>query len=320
MHEPLYTQALRHGWRVVSRGRSLLIFGFFATFLGQLGLMDILSKVFSITNTTHIFDISLRFWRTYPQSFISLYESSLSSIFLLVALFIIIAGIGVLLVLVAVSSQGAIISASADMARHKKVDFRRSMLVGIRHVWRLLFLNIFRRLSVLIIGVVLGATALRMVGVSAGANAVFVLVSALALLLGAIVSFVTFYSAGYVVVEDRSFFRALYEGWRLFVEHPLVSMEVAMIILLLNVITTTLAIFGLFFIIFPMAILSFFGTSFGGGIIGGVIISIIIFLYTAFVVFMGSAFTVFHVAVWTDLFMVMHSRGISSRILHFFKR
>ena len=322
MHTPLYRQALRESWELAWKHKLLWIFGFFAAFLGQMGLLELFSKI-GLAGTRFAFFPK---WLFLPE-FFGLrfpFESLALPIdgwMWFLWLMIVFAGFGVLLVFVAVVSQGALVHATAQWVKKRKApDADKAWHAGVGHFWRLLFLNLLKKVFLLALAVVLGfATVNVMLGVTVGNVILFVLLFILAVAVGMAVSFLAIYAAGYVVVEEYQFWRALESAWKLFLSHWLVSIEVGLILLFLNFVLGVVVLASFFVLFLPTLLLWMIAVSIASGTLYFVAMIIGLFFFLLFVVFLGSVFSVFTTASWTYLFMKMHREGIGSRVLHWLR-
>jgi len=319
MHEPTYRQAISHSWRLAWDHKLLLIFGFFATLLGQMGVVEILGKISfpSLTTTLeggHIL-------RTFVAGFSGL-SLSIAGWAWFGWLIAIILSLAAILLVVSVISQGALIHASAQWAKKDSLPSTdKSWHSGATHFWGLLLVNILRKSIVVILGACVGCAVVHSVfQPSTALGMVYLLVVfVIAALVGMLISFLAIYTASYMVVENYPFSWALSAAWRLFVKHWLVSFEVGFIILGLNILLSLFAVLGLIILFIP-TFLTWFITFLAGNSILWILGSVVTpFLFALFVVFLGSWFTVFSTSVWTYLFMKMHKVGIISRIVHILK-
>ena len=320
MHEPTYRQAISHSWKLAWHHKSLWLFGFLAAFLGQMGITEILGKI-SFPGT----DLALRgnafFWQLLKN--LSQVSMPLSEWVWLCWMLLVLFALGFILVTLSVISQGALVRASAQWAKNEKLpDASKSWHAGATNFWRLLFLNILRKVVICALvcfvcwgvwqSVIYGDTVLRLLLV--------LLTFVVAALLGMFVSFLSIYTAGYIVVENYPLSWALSSAWKMFVKHWLVSFEVGFIVLGLNILMSLVVLLGLFVLFIP-ALLTWFITIFANNSVLWFLGSIVSpFLFFILVVWLGSVFTVFSTSVWTYLFMKMHRGGIISRIMHIFRK
>ncbi len=320
MHEPLYREALLKGWQLAWKHKLLWLFGFFAIFLGQLGLFDLAAKIFSVAAGA-----GFSSWLVIPAVIANLMNGASISLPLdvwvwLCWLFLILAGFFLFFIFMAVVSQGALIKSAAQFAEKGSLpDINKAWHAGARHFWRLLGINFIKKIIIIAIACFIGYLAswfLQSIGF--GTMGIFLLGFLLAVFIGMIVSFLAIYAAGYVVVEEYSFFKSLAGAIKLFFGHWLVSIEVGAIILLSNLVLCAAAIIGFAISFLPAIVLWPAGALLGSPAISlsGLVASGLIFLL--FFAWLNSVFTVFTTSVWTHLFMKMHHQGIASRIIHWY--
>ncbi|HLD31784.1 MAG TPA: hypothetical protein VJB37_02720 [Patescibacteria group bacterium] len=319
MKAPLYRQALADGWQLAKSHHSLWLFGLFAVFLGQMGLLELLTRVTVAAGNRSVFPLWLS-----GEINLSLagYSLPLVSWSWFIWLLFTVIGFSLLFIFVSVVSQGALIQASARWAENKSLPLAgQAWQTGIKHFWRLFFLNVFKKIVICLLGlIVAAATVNALINFTGASFSLFVVLFLLCVLVGMVVSFLTIYAAGYVVVEEYGLGHALFAAWQLFIRHWLVSIEVGLIILALNVVVSLVVMAGFFICYLPTVISWFIAVVTINPALwqAGMIVGSILFML--FVFFVGSVFTVFVVSVWTDLFMKMHRHGIISRLVHWCKR
>lgn len=320
MHEPTYRQAISHSWKLAWHHKSLWFFGFLAALLGQMGITEILGKI-SFPSTDLMLKSHGYFWtilKGLPNA-----SLSLSGWVWLGWLFLIVFALGFILVALAVIAQGALVHASAQWAKNEKLpDAEKSWHAGAVHFWRLLFLNILRKVVIaLLVCFVCWSVWQSVIYAETVGRLLLVLLSfVITALLGMLVSFLCVYTAGYIVVENYPLSWALPAAWRMFYKHWLVSFEVGLIILCLNFLLSLVAMLGLLVLLIP-TFLTWLVTMLAGNSVLWFLGSVISpFLFVIFVIWLGSVFTVFSTSVWTYLFMKMHKVGLVSRIVHIFRK
>lgn len=321
MHQPLYRQALHDAWELAWHHKLLWVYGLFAAFLGQLGLTELLTKVGLASSTYALYPA----WLKAPSL---LFDSSVSVLVRLpleewtwfFCLLFILFGFFLLLVFVSVSSQGALIRAAAQHAKKKKLpSISDAWASGVKHFWRLFFINLFKKGLLILLAVVVGWGALNAVNLPGNLDVLlFVILFLLCMVAGLVLSFLALYAGGYVVVEEYPLFKSIKSAWELFLSHWLVSIEVSLLVLLLNVMMGifVLAIFVLLFL--PSLLTSYLAFLAGSAswLLGITIITD--FVFVLFIILLGSVFTVLITSLWTYLFMKMHHEGVKSRIVHHF--
>lgn len=316
MHEPTYRQALSHSWKLAWHHKYLWFLGFFAAFLGQMGITEFLGKI-SFPTAASFFD-GLSFCSFFTKLF-SGFSLSVMGWVLLGWVFLLVGCIVLFIFVIAILSQGTLIHASAQWAKKDRLpSAEKSWHASAVHFWGLFTLNILRKIIILSLVALVGYLVVQSVTQAETAWRLLFLLAVfiIAAFVGMIVSFLTIYTASYIVVENYPLSWALPAAWRLFCKHWLVSFEVGFIVLGLNLLLGIVALLVLLILTIPTTV-AWLVTMLAGKSMLWFIFSVVSpFLFALFVVWLGSVFTVFSTSVWTYLFMKMHHGGIFSRIVH----
>ena len=135
-----------------------------------------------------------------------------------------------------------------------------------------------------------------------------------------ILSFVIKYAIAYIIIKGSSLKDAVQNGYKLFINNWLVSLEMAFLLFVATFLAAIIVIIaaGTLNTIFA------FLTIIAGKLLPGfsfwlfiVIRSILILLIT---VFAGALLTTWQIASWTGLFVQLTGKGITSRIMNMFGR
>ncbi|MBU2542845.1 hypothetical protein KJ785_04785 [Patescibacteria group bacterium] len=323
MKIPLYRQAIIHSWKLAWEHKILWVFGMFAVFLGQMGILDLLTKVGFATTMGRPLHVVWLEWANFIKDLILGVRDlplALDAWFWMLSLALILLGFGLFLIFVSVVCQGALVKAAAVSTKHKKLpNAGEEWHVGVNHFWRLFFVNLFKKVIFCFLAMSVSWLAVKTIlDFSVVSILVFLLGFVLATLIGMVISFLSIYAAGYVVVEEFGLKKALTSSWQLFINHWLVSIEVGLIVVVLNLLAGILAIFLVLIVFIPTLITwALAATSYNMGLwVAGLMVGTM--LSTFIVIVVGGFFTVFNISVWTCLFMAMHKVGIKSRILSWF--
>jgi hypothetical protein len=324
MHEPTYREALTAAWHITWRHKFLWIFGIFAAFVGQFGLLDVITKM-GFTGTDYAY---FPLWaygiEQFPLS--ALFSGSLgfNTWLLLIWIGVLLLGFGILFFLVSVASHGSLVHATAQFSRHPKkhIDIDTAWHAGITHFWKLSVIIIFKMIALFLLSVGVGYAIINAVQFGNTWDVVlFLVLFILSLVVGMGISFVAIYAAGYVVMEEYSSVEAILAAWTLFKEHWLVSIEIGITVLVINVVISIIAIASVYILLFPTLLLWLAAS---GAVFSEVLLDIGTFLaigmFIVFIATLGSILTVFSTTLWMYLFEHMHRQGIRSNILKFFVR
>lgn len=322
MKTPLYREALKHSWHLAWKHKWLWPLGLFATLLGHMGIMEFLTTIGIVDNvatpTQLVFELALDI-----QGFSYGFLSGLPVAHIAGILWVLItmAVLGVFILFISVVSQGALIHVAARSAKSKSKKAKlptvdASWHAGTGHFWRLFFIQVFKKMILLTLAIVVGFFASRLPGGTNLDGAAFLGVFFSALIIGLVVSFFVIYAACYVVVEEQSLGQALESAWKLFQNHPIVSLEVGLILIAINYLLVPVVAISIFVFFIPSLILWVVAAVLGSSTLFAAATVVAFVLLAMFIMFVGSLYTVFNVSTWTYLFMKMHKKRVKSRTLH----
>ena len=319
MKESIYIHATGKAWSFAWSHKKLWLFGAFAAFLGQFGMVEFLGKLGVDTVGSGGYMVSAGSVLSQIGSFIANAGYSYDSKIVLSFLLALMLAIFAVFIFLAVVSQGLLLYVSAESIKNKNINIVKAWYIGTANFWRLFFLNFFKKIIISLIIIIFSLSAYGVLLTPSIANSIFLtLVVILLALVGLVLSFLFFYSAGYLVIEKESLSVAVQKAWIMFVKHPLVSFEIGLLIVILNLFFGAITAFGFILAILP-AILIWFAIAMAGGsfiaLTAALIASIIVF--TMYLIVAGAGFTVFTTYIWTYAFVEMHDTGLKSKIIHF---
>lgn len=322
MKDRHYFDSLSYSWNFVKSHKLFWGFGLLAAMLGQMGVMDFLTKIAKLGAD----DVTVK-WLLLPGflrgselfNFAGLTASQ--GVITVIAFLLVIAIFG-FIIFAALSSQGALIHAVAQNIRGvKDPSPAKAWQAGVGHAGRLFWINFLRKLIILIGGIAVSFMLLwSAIDLSIWTLILAIVVFVIAALLGMLATIVGIYAGGYVVVEEYSFKQSMSAAWKLFVSHWLVSLEIGLLILIMEFLLVFIAIWGVAIAFLPGVLIWIVSvvTLSPELWVAGMTVSMV--LSTAFIILLGAVFTIFTTGVWTTLFMRMHKEGIGSRILQAFKK
>lgn len=322
--EPTYKEAWHHAWRILLEHKILWPLGLFATFLGQMGLLEIVSKFFSALQqgTAH------ESWGNVPAialsslTFLTSIRLPFDQIIWSVWLWVIIFGIAFLFLFVGLVSQGALVYVTGKKLKSKTaVDIGKAWHVGVGHFGKLFAVHIVRKLVIIALTIAISqATMAALLHSSAISTLALVVILCISLVLGFIISCLSIYTVGYIVIEEYGFWAAIKAAWILFKEHILVSLEVGFVMLVANFVLAIVACIGAAIFLSPLLLSFLFYSMISNPYIWFAVGASGIFCCIVYLVALGSFFTVMTTSVWSYLFYRMHSHGIESRLVHHIAR
>ena len=312
-------QATRNAWKFVWENKVLAVFGIFAAFLGQFGIVDFLGKLGLITGDAGYYFNTIASVGAQMGEFTTRIAFSLESKILADFLLMIFLGLFSVFIFIAVVSQGAIIYSAKQSIKKKPIDIVKAWHVGSANFWRLFFVHFFKKIALTLISIVVGLSAYAAFTMPSLMNNLFFLAMFLIFsFAGLVLSFVAIYTPIYVVVEKYNIGEAFNAAWNLLKNHWIVSFEVGILLLVFNLFLGVFAALGFVLLILPAILIWFAVILIGGSKIilsAGFMAGLIVF--TMYLMLVGAMFTIFTTYIWTYVFMKMNKEGIKSRIVHY---
>jgi len=317
MHEPTFRQALSRSWQLVTHKKSLWIFGLLSALIGQMGMSDFVGMLYKTSSENfkpYNFSLILEFFRTFNWHQVSV-------ILLMLWLFGIILLLFVAVIFVATSARGAIIAYAIDWYKKDSVlPLSDAWNKGVQRFLPLLTITVVGRGLQIILIYLFSFIAVRLIqSDTLLSSLLFVLVGGVSLFAALLIEAVSIYSSGYLMLEKKSLQVAVKNGWRLFLNHLVVSLELGLVLVFTSAIFLGIIVYGSFAAFLPSLLMwivaGFTGFQFliGFGIYTGVV------LYIALVLIVAGIYNAFITSSWMYLFMKMHHEGVVSRVIHFFK-
>lgn len=297
-----YRQTLKKAWSLTIQNPFLWFFGLFAALAGNGEEYDTFFNNLRLVQNTQT---NLDEYRTaLLNGEIGTFFENLGLTFktdLGTALLLIVAGAIILLVLawLMTVSQAALITTANRKEDGEKTGFIDALLTGSKFYWKLFGLN---ALAMGVIYLALGLIALPLVAlyIPNASMTWSVLLTLLAFILlipiNVVTSFITKYAAIYIVTQGNKILPAIVNAWRLFKKNWLISLELGILLLIINVAYTVLLISVLAMLSLPFS---------RAGLVA----------MTAIVVIAGSIYSAFRYSAWTFLFRdIIEDRGISKLV------
>jgi hypothetical protein len=320
-----YRHILRDAWDVTKRNPILWVFGFFASFLGNGGIYELLIQGTGRLGLRQdfggyatVFGL-LPSWREIWRAITSLDGYSLATIMFLVLGIVTLAAVAIWVV---VASQGGLIAGIRDAGKDKKPEFGQLFNSGGEVFWPLLGLNILSRLATTVLFYLLLSVLILLLANGTMINSLLYLLAFLVLVpLTVIIGFIVMYAAAYVTLYRMRLIEAIESAVALFRTYWLVSLETAVILFALNVavaflLLLTLVSLGLgFFAVFGF-LLSSTGIGPWVALIGGSVVGV------GILVAAGAGLATYQFAVWTLLFVRLNQRGVGAmaKLVRMFNR
>ena len=302
-YRQIFRQALKISWAYPS----LWFFGLFVYFLGSTGELELTFSSLGFGGQRILFS----FWTGLVEGgFFStsgiqgLLELGAFAVFGFVFLSLAVIGLTVLMVWITNVSLGGLINQVIKISRNKPVSFREGFQLGLNKFWPVLGLNALLRIVAGALFGIFGALALI---TFPGSDFLYIVIFDIFLVVVLVMSFVTKYAICGVVLKGWKFKDSVKNAWSLFARNWLISLEIAVLLLLIFLaLNAVLLFFTSLFFFYSVALFSDF--TFG---------LIVLFIVLSAVFLIGQIIlTIFNWTVWAIVFELLTSpkQVLSSRL------
>lgn len=321
-----YRTLLKQAWQTIWRHKYLWFLGLFASLVAgsgsweykvvtqNIGQNPIEGSFLQLGSILAVGDLVKSFF----LGLASLCHQDFWTILNVLSILIVTAVLLIFFIWMAVASQAGLISDIKKIITAKKkpenLGIRNSLSEGHRYFWPVLGLDIFAKVLIYFVFFIIGLPLLLMnISSSSALFVLYVIIFVVFIPLAMSLSLLIKYAVAYKVLENKSAVASLEHGARLFRNNWLVSLEMAVILFLLNFLFSGLALIVLAIFLLPLFLL-------------GVILNLfwlqltILFLGIAVVVIFGSILTAFQTASWTNLFLHLKEKGGVAKLERIFKR
>ncbi len=310
MHEPTYRQALSHAWHVVRHNKILWIFGCIAVLMGQFGASGLVGDFLYPSGRIG------SLW-TFVQNIVTLSSYNSYNAVWLFWLGIVVVAVGFLAMVAAASAQGALIAQGGMwFARRRNLSADTAWHAGASQWWPLFMVTVTEKILLTVL-LLVSLTALdALVSVEYAVHFLGALITvALGVVLALVISVISIYTKGYIVIDNAPVADAIKRGARLFGRHLLVSLETSIMLVLLSLALVMVLVIGTVLAFIPTTVFSFLAltTGMGGLVMVGWLLTLM--AISLLVLLVGGIFNAFTVITWTYLFMKMHHEGVASRVM-----
>lgn len=317
-----YRSVLGSAWTITKQHKKLWIFGFLAFFLSAGGEYQILTKILNedygaefyekITSGTTI--LSPTFWSDLTK----VCTSDLRTGLLLIMLIVLMAALAFIILWICVRSQIALVKWTKTYLNAKNKDKKASIWEEItthdKKFWPTLGLNIVIKVAITLAFSLLSIPLIFLYFKdSSFAILIYTLFFIVFLPLAISISLIIKYSIAGVVLEKQSFVQSIESGWKLFFKNWLVSLEMAILLFLINFVISLILIFILSFAFLPMMLaLIIFNLP--------IILYTITFIAFAVLIITAAALMTFQTSAWTLLFLELQNSGAKAKLERIFAK
>ncbi len=315
MKAETYTEALQHAWRVTWHHKRLWALGLLAAFIGSAGVLEFVGKFYYtvLGERSEVLSDSLK-------AAVTVDVTTWGWVFAVVLVLVTVA-VFALFVAIFVSAQGGLVYAVEQSETQHTLNIASLFHHGRARLGRLFVFNFVKAILVVALLYLSGlmAQALRVSDAPWWYDALFLLGSVVIIVAGLTVSLIAIYAVCYASLHNKSLKTAFLDAWALFVDHWLVSLEMAVILFVVGVAVSLLAVAGLLLLATPVfvALVAAIVTGQASIVVFGIAVGFA--LLVTWVLWLAAVYTTFAMSAWTVLFMQMSRHGFSSRMLNWIK-
>ncbi len=218
----------------------------------------------------------------------------------------------------AIISQAALVDDAKKILNNKKKEIKLSIRESFTKVspyfLPVLFLNITAKLLTTFIFVIISLPLLLMVINDTWLLAtIYTILFVLFIPLSLAISLIIKYAIAYTVLEEKSLVASLNHAWKLFRDNWLVSVEMAIILFIINFLASGVIVIILSIFLLPLLLL---------GLMLQIswLANLIIFLAIILIVIFGSILVTFQIISWTKLFLSLKENNVLAKLERLFQR
>jgi hypothetical protein len=318
-----YRLFLKQAWTITKRYPHIWFFGIFASLLSLGGEYQIIAKgTTSTPGGQFISDGNLILQNFFNPSFYSgladLAIENRAALISLITIFLLALVLAVVMFYLAILSQTAIIKQSAHIIISKKKKERLSINEGLiearKHFWRVLALNltsyVIVSLSLLLISLPL---LFLLITDSIALNISYAILFMIFVPIALSIALTIKYAIAIRVLEGKSYISSLTKAIRIFKDNWLVSLEMALILFLINFVVGIVTIFfiSLFFLPMLFIALQFFVP---------ILVALSLLLSIGTMLIVASWLNTFQISAWTGLYLHLQDKKGHSKLERLFNR
>ncbi len=317
LYRNIIKRAIRSSWS----NKYFWFFGLFATFFASSSLYGLFAGVFSGQIIQSPFPLLSRLSSIFSLDAFANIGTMLTedpvNMTIIMFLYLVFIVLAFFIVWLSTVSQAALVNNAALELTEKENNLKIGLNKGIEKFWPIFSLNILLK-AIFYLGFYI-LSLLFILGIfqriSITDNLIFSILFVLFVSTAIAFSFIIKYAIAYIVLKKNDFFSALKNGWKLFKENWLISIELAFLLFFIDFIVNLLIILVVAIVIVPFIFMGIFlgtlGSIFGFWFL--MLISLILFLLI--VAFSRSIITAFQIVSWTDLFVILTTQGGVSKLI-----
>lgn len=318
-----YRLFLKQAWNITKRYRHLWFFGIFASLLSIGGEYQLITQSATANPGGNFIGsgnlvLQSLISPSFYQGLIELAAENKAALISLISVLLLSLVLVAVMAYLAVLSQSAIISQSAQIILSKKKKEKLCINEGLsdsrKHFWRVLALNLFSSiivtLSLFLISLPLVFLLLTdTIALGIAYTLLFIIFVPIALAVALIIK----YSIAARVLENSSLVSSLQKGIKIFKNNWLVSLEMALILFIINFITGVLTLFFIALFFLPMLFIAL-------QLYAPVLAALSLILSIGSMLVVASWLNTFQISSWTSLYLHLQDKKGHSKLERLFAK
>lgn len=321
-----YRYLLKQAWNTTWKHKYLWFFGLFASLAAAGGSIEY--QILAQNINQNVVDGSYGYLnnilamgeliKNFVLGLVGLFQYDFWVILNALTLIIIAALLIVVFVWLSISSQAALVNNIKKIINSKKkenvLNIRAGLTIGHQNFWPVLGLNILIRLLISLAFFVISLPLLLMTISNASVLVIiYTILFVIFVPVAVSLSLIMKYAIAYSVLEKKGFVNAIQAAWKLFNKNWLISLEMAIILFIVNFLAGLAILIIISILFFPLFFL--------GAVYQIYWLTVLmIFLSLLLIVFIGSALTTFQISTWTGLFLRLKEKGGLAKLERFFQK
>ncbi len=228
-------------------------------------------------------------------------------------------GLAILFIWLSITSLGALINAVKLIYNKKTTSLKENFEVGHKNFWPILGLNVLGKL------IIFGLLALISLPVlfkssSLPTALLYILLFVIAVLIVITVSLLIIYASIFVIAKKKSFGQSIQHAWHLFINNWLVSLEMALVLFLANIVAGFGLMFLLLFLAVPFVLLLVIFYYLALNVLFW--FCLILFFITIIIVIalVSGLLTSFKISAWTLTFIELNKKSFAGKLFEWLER
>lgn len=316
----LYRDILKKALKISWQNKWLWVLGFFAALAGNGGEYEIIAR-----NLKHIENEQVGFnnFRDFLQSGgLSTVSENLKEFFLGASgagsiLILLLVALGLSFLWLMIVSQGGLINGIYQTIKGKKSLLSENFRFGRKVFWKILGVNVIRFLFVLFFLLIVDVPLIGFYLISGKACWVIaaIIYSFIILIpISVIVEFISKYALLFIVTTGDGAISGLKKGWQLFLKNWIISLEMAVVLFLANIVFGLILISSVIAVSLPFVFIGIMFLLTGLTIAVNVTAIIGVLLISVLIILAGSWLSTFQYTSWVQLFVKLNEEKLFSKI------